>query len=198
MDVPIAQKHFSDCIYWNKNSLHIMPGNEQVIKTEIWTLRLQIYKFTWIKSTRLSKCPKDLTTRCYLMTQARLCWGWDQQVTETKRRIFSSVGISSGKPPASRETDAALKTKWAPAEATASSVSARKDLTLLITQSCLTLCDPWTVARQAPLSMEFSGQEYWSGLSLASPSNAPNPGIEPGSSALQAGSSLPEPPDFFL
>ena len=92
-----------------------------------------------IQSTCLSKCPKDLTTRCYLMTQARLCWGWDQQVTETKPRIFSSVGISSGKPPASREMDAALKTKWAPAEATASSVSTREDLTLLVTQSCPTL-----------------------------------------------------------
>ena len=38
----------------------------------------------------------------------------------------------------------------------------------LVTRLCLTLCDPWTVARQAPLSMEFSRQEYWSGLSLSS------------------------------
>ena len=30
-------------------------------------------------------------------------------------------------------------------------------------QSCLTLCDPWTVAHQAPLSMEFSRKEYWNG-----------------------------------
>ena len=35
-------------------------------------------------------------------------------------------------------------------------------------QSCLTLCDPWTVAHQAPLSMGFSRQEYWSGLWLPS------------------------------
>ena len=34
---------------------------------------------------------------------------------------------------------------------------------VLVTQSCLVLCDPWTVACQAPLSMEFSRQEYWSG-----------------------------------
>ena len=33
----------------------------------------------------------------------------------------------------------------------------------LVTQSCPTLCNPWTVARQAPLSMGFSSQEYWSG-----------------------------------
>ena len=45
---------------------------------------------------------------------------------------------------------------------------------------------PWTVARQAPLSMGFSRQEYWSGLPFPSPGDLPKPGIEPGSSALQA------------
>ena len=38
---------------------------------------------------------------------------------------------------------------------------------------------PWTVAHQAPLSMEFSRQEYWSGLSCPPPGDLPNPGIEP-------------------
>ena len=37
----------------------------------------------------------------------------------------------------------------------------------------------WTVAHQAPLSMEFSRQEYWSGLSFSSPGDLPDPGIEP-------------------
>ena len=37
---------------------------------------------------------------------------------------------------------------------------------------------PWTVARQAPLSMEFPRQEYWSGLSFPSPGGLPNSGIE--------------------
>ena len=45
---------------------------------------------------------------------------------------------------------------------------------------------PWTVARQAPLSMGFSRQEYWSRLPFPSPGDLPNPGIEPGSLALQA------------
>ena len=40
---------------------------------------------------------------------------------------------------------------------------------------------PWTVAHQVPLSMEFSRQEYWSGLPLPSPGGLPTPGIEPGS-----------------
>ena len=53
---------------------------------------------------------------------------------------------------------------------------------------------PWTVAQQAPLSMEFSRQEHWSRLPFPSPGNLPNPGIEPGSPALQAESSLSEPP----
>ena len=43
---------------------------------------------------------------------------------------------------------------------------------------------PWTVAHQAPLSMEFSTQEYWIGLPFPSPGDFPNPGIKPGSPAL--------------
>ena len=43
---------------------------------------------------------------------------------------------------------------------------------------------PWTVAYQAPQSMEFSRQEYWSGLPFPSPGNLPDPGMEPGNPAL--------------
>ena len=53
---------------------------------------------------------------------------------------------------------------------------------------------PWTVACQAPLSMAFSRQEYWSGLPFPPPGNLPNPGIEPMSLALQADSLPSEPP----
>ena len=67
-------------------------------------------------------------------------------------------------------------------------------MNVLLTQSCPTLCDPWTVAHQAPLSMEFSRQEYWSGLSFPSPGDLPVPGIKPGSPALQADSLPSEPP----
>ena len=45
---------------------------------------------------------------------------------------------------------------------------------------------PWTVAHQAPPSMGFSRQEYWSGLPFPSPGDLPDSGIEPGSPALQA------------
>ena len=54
----------------------------------------------------------------------------------------------------------------------------------LVAKSCLTLMTPWTVAYQAPLSMGFSRQEYWSGLPFPSPGDLPNPGLEPGSPAL--------------
>ena len=60
----------------------------------------------------------------------------------------------------------------------------------LVTKSCLTLVTPGTVACQAPLSMGFSRQEYWSGLPFPSPEDLPDPGIEPRSPALH-GDSLP-------
>ena len=59
--------------------------------------------------------------------------------------------------------------------------------------SCLTLCDPMDCTRQAPLSLEFSRQEHWSGLPCPPPRNRPNPGIIHESSALQA-DSLPFEP----
>ena len=48
---------------------------------------------------------------------------------------------------------------------------------------------PWTVAYEVPPSMEFSRQEYWSGLPFLSPGDLPNPGIEPGPPTLQADAS---------
>ena len=53
---------------------------------------------------------------------------------------------------------------------------------------------PWTVTHQAPLPMEFPRQEYWNGYSFSSPGDLPNPGIKPGSLALQANSLQSEPP----
>ena len=58
----------------------------------------------------------------------------------------------------------------------------------LVAKPCPTLATLWTVARQAPLSMGFSRQGYWSGLPFPSPGDIPHPGIEPRSLALQADS----------
>ena len=57
---------------------------------------------------------------------------------------------------------------------------------------------PWAVAYQAPQSVEFSRQEYWSGSPFPSPGDLPNPGIEPGSPALQADALPSEPPGYVL
>ena len=53
---------------------------------------------------------------------------------------------------------------------------------------------PWIVAYQAPPSLGFSRQEYWSGLPFPSPGHLPDPGIEPRSPALQADALTSEPP----
>ena len=55
---------------------------------------------------------------------------------------------------------------------------------------CPTLATPWTVAHQAPLTMGFPMQEYWSGLPFPSPGDLPDLGTKSRSSALQA--------DFFF
>ena len=65
---------------------------------------------------------------------------------------------------------------------------------VLVTQLCLTLCDPMTVALQAPVSVGFSRQEYCNGLPFPSPGDLPIPGIEPGSPTLQVDSLQSEPP----
>ena len=56
---------------------------------------------------------------------------------------------------------------------------------------CVTL---WTAAHQAPQSLGFSRQEFWSGLPFPSPRDLPDPEIKPRSPALQADASLSEPP----
>ena len=57
---------------------------------------------------------------------------------------------------------------------------------------------PWTIACQAPLSMEFSRQEYWSGLPFPTPGDLPDPGIKPRSLALQADSLPLEPSGKYI
>ena len=54
----------------------------------------------------------------------------------------------------------------------------------LVAQSCPTVCNPWSVIHQAPLSMGFPSQEYWSGLPFPTPGDLPDSGIEFVSPAL--------------
>ena len=67
----------------------------------------------------------------------------------------------------------------------------------LVAKSCLTLATPWTVDHQAPLSMGFTRQYYWSGLSFLSPGDLRDPGVEPRSPALQVVSLPTKPPGLI-
>ena len=69
---------------------------------------------------------------------------------------------------------------------------------VLVAQPRLTLCDPMNPSRQAPLSMQFPRQEYWSGLPFPSPGALPDPGIELRSPVLQADSLLSKQPGNTL
>ena len=60
--------------------------------------------------------------------------------------------------------------------------------------SSLSFATPWTVAHQTPLFMEFSRQEFWSGLPFPSPGDLPDSGIKPMSPALVGGFFTIEPP----
>ena len=70
----------------------------------------------------------------------------------------------------------------------------------ILNDACMVVSNsatPWTVAYQAPPSMGFSRQEYWSGLLFPSPGDLPDPGIEPTSPTLQADTLPSEPPGKF-
>ena len=74
-------------------------------------------------------------------------------------------------------------------------------MVVLVAKLCPTLATLWTVACQAPLSMKFSREQYWSGLPFPSPRDLPDPRIKPRSPALQADSlplSYERSPDFCV
>ena len=70
----------------------------------------------------------------------------------------------------------------------------KKCLVLVSLSHVWLFATPWTIARQTPLSMEFTRQEYWSGLSFSSLGELPNPGVKPVSTTFQEDSLAFEPP----
>ena len=66
---------------------------------------------------------------------------------------------------------------------------------MCVSRSVMSLVTPWAKTHQAPLSMEFSRQEYWSGLPFPSPGDLPNPRTESSSPTLQPDSLPAEPPE---
>ena len=100
---------------------------------------------------------------------------------ESGRRVFLSPPASQHHQQLpSRQTDVQESTIWACMSAWPMvSGSVLKLCVCLVVQSCPSLCNPWTVAHQAPLSMGFSWQGYWSGLPFPPPGDLPDSGIEP-------------------
>ena len=98
-------------------------------------------------------------------------------------RDLTNPGIKPGSP--ASQTDTLPSSHQGHPKISISSVQSLSRVRLLVT--------PWTVALQAPLSVGFSGQEYWSGLPFPPPEDLPGPGIKPGSPASQADSSPSEP-----
>ena len=74
---------------------------------------------------------------------------------------------------------------------------ATREVKVLVSQLCLILCDPMAGAHQAPLSMEFSRQEYWSGLPFPFSRGSSQPRDWTWFPAMQADSLLSEPPEVF-
>ena len=73
-------------------------------------------------------------------------------------------------------------------------ITSRKVVKMLVTHLCpILFVTPWTVARQALLSLGFSRQEYWSGLLFPSPGDLPHPGMESTSPTLPVDSLPPNP-----
>ena len=84
--------------------------------------------------------------------------------------------------------EAAPEGMWRPASGCSVCLNQRLLSLYLVANSCPTLGTPWTVAHQAPLSMGFYRQQYWSGLPFPSTGDLPSPGIKPGSPVLQVDS----------
>ena len=105
-------------------------------------------------------------------------------------RILRGRWIHSGEPlPSTVYFVLARKLGW----------SRDKECMLAWVCACLFICvwlfvTPWTSACQAPLSVEFSRQEYWRGLPFPSPGDLPDPGIKPTSPALAGGFFTTAPP----
>ena len=138
--------------------------------------QLSNWHFNTYVRRRWDPCASSLLTRNYLCPQANEN---DDLYCRTCRQFFSSLHNK-------REH---LLGKQHLQNLTGNQLSC----CCLIAQLCPTLGHPWTVAWQAPLSMGFPRQEYWTGLPFPSPGDLPNPGIEARSVTSQA-DSLPSEP----
>ena len=161
----------------------------------IYIYKKRILEWIAISSSGRSSPPRDRTcvscASCNSCTAGRLF-----TICATREAPYPLLLLQNkSEPPStvSQERNPLLKIKRNKSELLALSFQMSKSSLLLLLSlfSRVCLCvTPWTIAHQAPLSMGFSRPGYWSGLSFPFPGDLPNPGIEPGSSALQADSLL--------
>ena len=128
--------------------------------------------------------------RSFSAPKVRLCSGLQQQPPEAARwcclgiRLVTASQMAKRSLPACLFFDSKSSQHW--------SLSPQRKWGKL---SCVQLfATPWTVARQAPMSLEFPRQEYWSGFPFPAPGDLSNPGIEPVSPTLAGGFFTTAPP----
>ena len=160
---------------------------ERVIRTRLSLklrsndTRIRHYK-AWGKSElmRKSKGPEKDQAKC-IQPPSRVAGVWRAGKNRVKRRA-AGVQVMQGLSQWIRWGLSAAQSQWAMLR---EKVKLLSHVRLFVT--------PWTIAYQAPPSMGFSRQEYWSELPFLSPGNLPDPGTEPASPAFQADALNPEP-----
>ena len=167
---------------------------ESVTHTHIATLFQSPFPYRSLQSSEQSflGCTAGPCVQCWSLTCTRLCdpMACSPPGSSVQRmlqaRILEWVAISFSRG-SSQPRDPTHVSCIAGGFFTTESPGKPPVFNVLVTQSCPTLCDPMdSTACQALLSMGFSRQGYWSGLPFLSPGDLPDPGIEPGSPALQS------------
>ena len=171
-------------------------GSKSHVKALFWKVYYKGYNYGWT-----SQWLRDKESACQCRSCRRL--GFNPWVRKSpRRRKWQSTqillpGKSHGQrslvgySPWGRKSETQLSThiKLWPVVG-----EIRKGLKVKLLSCVRLFATPWTVAHQASQSMEFSRQEYWSGLPFPSPGDLPNPGIEPRSPTLQVDALPSEPP----
>ena len=127
------------------------------------------YKFDFLKKGWLSWHPWILNSKVLVRNQIIFIWGWLLTALSRVEHFILKQVIDPDNSKARQRTK---------------SLASFLNMCVCVcvcmhAQLCLTFCDPWTTAHQAPLSLEFSRQEYLSWLPFLSPGDLPNSGIKP-------------------
>ena len=155
---------------------------------------------TWLKWLRMHTCTgegNDNTLQYSCLESPRdggVWWAAIYGVTQSRTRLKRLSSSSSSISPSNECSGLILLQERGPLPGPETGLLSNTQKWKLFSHVWF-IATPWTVTHQAPLSMEFSRQEYWSGLPFPSPVDLPDPGIKPRSPALQADSLSSEPPE---